>query len=191
MDLGLKFGANSLTVSGTVRGLEAGSSTLKVAGVDAPSLLSDHVINFLPPGVDLPPTVDLQTSGDAVAFGNGGGSYDDDYELESLPFTFPFFDRDDDEVYVSTNGYLTFGAGDSEYEWDDPEDFLSMPRVAPFATDLYLFGGVSDVFTNEITIAGCRRSSTGPTGSGPTVRTSTSPSAATVRSAGSRSQRAR
>ena len=150
-DLGLKFGANALTVSGSVKGLEAGSSTLKVAGVDAPSLLTDHVINFLPPGVDLPPTVNLQTSGTAVLF---GGSTDDDYELEPLPFTFPFFDRNDEETYVSTNGYLTFDAGDSEYEWDTPEDFLSMARVAPFATDLYLFGD-SSVFTNEITIAGC------------------------------------
>ncbi len=150
VDAGLKFGANSLTVSGTVKGLEAGSSTLKVAGVDAPSLLTDHVINFLPLGVDLPPTVNLQTSGKSVDF---DGVVDDAFELVSLPFTFPFFDRDDDDVYVGINGYLTFGAGDSTFAWTDPDDFLDRPRIAAFATDLYLFGA-SSVFTNEITMAG-------------------------------------
>ena len=154
VDPGVKFAANALTATGTVRGLEEGTTTLTIGGVDAPSLLTDHVINFLPPDVDLPPTVDLQTSGDTVAFGNGG-SYDDAFKLESLPFTFPFFDRAEDDVYVSTNGYLTFGAGDDEYEWDTPEEFLSLPRIAAFATDLYLFSSFSDVFTNEITIEGC------------------------------------
>ena len=149
VESGLTFGANSLTVSGTVNGLAAGSNTLKVAGVDAPSLLSDHVINFIPPDVDLPPTVDLQTTGLEIEFEDD----DDDYEVRALPFTFPFFGGEEDSVFPSTNGYVTFGAGDDEYEWDDPEEFLSIPRAAPFATDLILVED-SSVFTNEITIAG-------------------------------------
>ncbi len=40
---------------------------------------------------------------------------DDDFELQSLPFTFNYANQDWTDVFVGSNGYITFGMGDSTY----------------------------------------------------------------------------
>ncbi len=63
-------------------------------------------------------------------------SCDDCYYLFTLPFPFTYYGQTWTQVYVGTNGYLTFGSGDSEYTETLP-DFNRLPRIAAFFDDLY------------------------------------------------------
>jgi hypothetical protein len=44
---------------------------------------------------------------------------DDDSSIRNLSFTFPFFGNDQDEVYVSSNGFLTFDESGASSELED------------------------------------------------------------------------
>lgn len=63
-------------------------------------------------------------------------SCDDCAFLRALPFPFPFYGTTWNEVYVGTNGFLTFGSGDSTYIETLP-DFNNRPRISAFFDDLY------------------------------------------------------
>ncbi len=64
----------------------------------------------------------------------------DDDEMEYVfpdGFTFPFFGKKYNSVYVNSDGNLTFGAGDSSSDLRDQTRFLSgPPRIAPLFTDM-------------------------------------------------------
>ena len=60
---------------------------------------------------------------------------DDDSALVELPFTFDFYGTEYDGVYVGSNGYLTFGSGDTAYG-ESLEGHFSLPRIAPLFDDL-------------------------------------------------------
>lgn len=67
------------------------------------------------------------------------GTYNDQSDDSSFPvplnFDFTFYGIDYNEVFVGTNGYLTFGKGDREYDnYSFP--VLGLPRIAPFFDDL-------------------------------------------------------
>jgi len=53
----------------------------------------------------------------------------------TLPFTFPFFGTNRTTAFVGTNGYITFGNGDSTYSESLP-GFNNTPRIAAFFDDL-------------------------------------------------------
>jgi hypothetical protein len=63
-------------------------------------------------------------------------SCDDCNYLYNLPFPFTFYGVTYSQVYVGTNGYVTFTGGDSTYTETLPA-FNSLPRIAAFFDDLY------------------------------------------------------
>lgn len=69
------------------------------------------------------------SGGTSIALG------DDASALVSLPFTFEFYGTEYDGVYVGSNGYLTFGTGDTAYN-ESLNDHFSIPRIAPLFDDL-------------------------------------------------------
>ncbi|MDP6890483.1 MAG: FG-GAP repeat protein [Phycisphaerales bacterium] len=60
---------------------------------------------------------------------------DDDWELRSLPFTFNYANQDWTDVFVGSNGYLTFSVGDSTYTETLVAHF-DRPRISGFFDDL-------------------------------------------------------
>jgi len=62
---------------------------------------------------------------------------DDDTRRNPLPFGFPFYGTTYQDLYVSSDGNLTFGAGDSASTDRDLSRLVSgPPRIAPLLTDL-------------------------------------------------------
>jgi hypothetical protein len=78
-------------------------------------------------------SVDAQFDND---FGTFISAVDDTYYQYTLPFAFPYYGVTQTTAYVGTNGYITFGSGDSTYTEDVPQ-FTSLPRIAAFFDDLY------------------------------------------------------
>ena len=73
---------------------------------------------------------------------------DDVVDQVSLPFAFPFYGTDHTDVFVGSNGYLTFGSGDTDFT-ESVNDFLApQPRIAPFFDDLDPEAG-GGVFVND------------------------------------------
>lgn len=54
----------------------------------------------------------------------------------ALPFSFPFYGTARTQIFVGTNGYLTFNGGDSTYS-ENLTAFNNLPRIAAFFDDLY------------------------------------------------------
>ena len=69
---------------------------------------------------------------------------DDDSRLIQLPFSFPFFGKTYQSIYVNSDGNLTFGQGDSA-STDRSLGRVSAgpPRIAPLFSDLDPSGGAS------------------------------------------------
>ncbi len=74
---------------------------------------------------------------------NGPFPIDDDTSLVPLPFVFPFEGNSYGEVFVNTDGNLTFGTGDAASAARDVARLISgAPRIAALLTDLAVnFGG--------------------------------------------------
>ena len=89
----------------------------------------------------------------AAQFETNFGTYlsngDDEYYLKTLPFTFPFYGINYTSTFVSTNGYVTFNAGDRTYTESVPA-FTSLPRISAFFDDLIgRSSGVGAVYVND------------------------------------------
>lgn len=75
---------------------------------------------------------------------------DDDSRALHLGFEFPFFGREYSEVYVNSDGNLTFSAGDSLTETRDQSRFLTVaPRIAVLYADLNPSSGGEIRFRKE------------------------------------------
>ena len=61
---------------------------------------------------------------------------DDDFENVLLDFTFNFQGVDYNDIYVGSNGYITFGAGDTDLSESSAELLSQEPRVAALWDDL-------------------------------------------------------
>lgn len=79
------------------------------------------------------------------AGGTARGWKDDDefWEL-ALPFSFPFFGEEHQTAYVGSNGYLTFGAGDTTYA----PALSSMKSIQAFGKDLITDCSDTDIYTD-------------------------------------------
>lgn len=65
------------------------------------------------------------------------GLGDDDTRLIELPFAFPFFGETWNQVFVNSDGNLTFGRGDTDFSERSLGRFTAgPPRIAPFFADL-------------------------------------------------------
>lgn len=90
--------------------------------------------------------IDISATGFIVAQG------DDSYSLVNLGFPFEFYGTTYTQAYIASNGYLTFGSGNSYYSNSDipnPSD----PNNAIYAlwTDLYPVGGAyGNVYAQQI-----------------------------------------
>ena len=86
-----------------------------------------------------------------VVDSNGSPLGDDDERQVLLPgFAFPFYGTFYSDLYVVSNGYLTFdGGGATDYD-ADPGEFLSLaPRISPFQSD-FNPGGESGTISTRI-----------------------------------------
>src|SRR6185503_18347835 len=63
------------------------------------------------------------------------GLDDDDFAELPLPFPFPFQGRAYSSVFINSNGSLTFGAGDFDYQPTAALFLNGPPRIAPNWTD--------------------------------------------------------
>jgi len=104
------------------------------------------------PGVDMPCDFTMiqavagsPITADIIVNGNPNNLNlgDDDYVEVSLPFAFPFCGYSYNSVYVGSNGYLTFGSGDTDYSETVGEFLSDQPRIAPLWDDLNPSGGGS------------------------------------------------
>ena len=66
---------------------------------------------------------------------------DDTFTQRTLPFPFSFYGVAQTTGYVGTNGYITFGSGDSNYT-ENVQSFSSLKRISAFFDDLIGGGGV-------------------------------------------------
>ncbi len=80
-----------------------------------------------------------------VGFENDYGTLwtqcDDCYVQRTLPFSFPFYGESHADAWVGTNGYITFGSGDSNYI-ENVNAFNNRKRISAFFDDLIGGGGV-------------------------------------------------
>jgi hypothetical protein len=96
-------------------------------GVDAPC---DYTLITAAAGVTA--TADVIVNGDPNNLNLG----DDDFVQVSLPFAFPFCGVSYNSVYVGSNGFLTFGSGDTDFSESVVEFLNDQPRIAPLWDDL-------------------------------------------------------
>src|SRR5712691_3049259 len=61
---------------------------------------------------------------------------DDDTRLFALPFAFPFFGANYHQIWVNSNGYLTFTGGDTDASGSYGHFAAGLPAIAPLFTDL-------------------------------------------------------
>ncbi|MCK5406127.1 MAG: hypothetical protein KAJ37_01675, partial [Candidatus Krumholzibacteria bacterium] len=71
-----------------------------------------------------------------VVFNFGIFLGDDDFQNVALPFPFEFCGQTWNDVYIGSNGFLTFGAGDTDFSPTVAEFLAGPPRIAPLWTDL-------------------------------------------------------
>ena len=142
----------TVTASGGLSGVTGSDGRFSIPGV--PSVRGDIVVNA---SIDTPDGT-LTGSSSPIAPVRGGTTdvgdisviaatfetnygqiltnCDDCAFLEDLPFSFNFYGSPWTQVFVGTNGYFTFGSGDSTYVESLP-DFNNRPRIAAFFDDLY------------------------------------------------------
>ena len=76
---------------------------------------------------------------------------DDDFSMESIGFTFNFFGTDYTDMYVGSNGYITFGAGDSDLSESSAQMLSEEPRIAGAWDDLAPHNGGTVDATGDAT----------------------------------------
>jgi hypothetical protein len=100
------------------------------SNLDATDNVCDVTAIVTPAGS--PVTADVIFNGDP----NDLGLSDDDFVQVPLPFTFPFCATDYNSVFVGSNGFLTFGSGDTDFTESVAELLAFEPRIAPWWDDL-------------------------------------------------------
>lgn len=96
-------------------------------------------------------TVVNVNTNDVACDGTNLSLSDDDYRLVNLGFTFSFQGSDWTDAYIGSNGYLTFGFGDSDLSESISEFLNEAPRIAALWDDLYPPSGGTVSCTNTAT----------------------------------------
>lgn len=91
--------------------------------------------------------IDISSIGKAIAL------YDNDYKMAELPFNFPFYGEFKSEVYISSNGYLSFNSYDpsDSYNYNIPRTYTPNDIIALYWDDLdpYVEGEIYYFGDNE------------------------------------------
>ena len=66
-----------------------------------------------------------------------GPSFDDKFATVTLPFSFNFYGISYTQVFVGTNGYLTFGSGDTGFNESPTNSLNNRPRIAVLHDDWF------------------------------------------------------
>jgi hypothetical protein len=100
--------------------------------------LDRRTLIFMPSGPGYTVSLDADTfDTDAASAGAAiAGFSDDDTRSYALPFTFPFFGAAYQQIWVNSNGYLTFGGGDTDASGSYGHLIAGLPAIAPLFTDL-------------------------------------------------------
>ena len=94
------------------------------------------------------------------AFGDVLQLSDDDSKKVEIEFGFPFFGEEYTELFVNSDGNLTFGKGDAASEARDLQRFLGeSPRIGVLYTDLNPFDPFPDPFGGETPTVEVKQSS--------------------------------
>ena len=80
-------------------------------------------------------TVSLIAARFETDYGNNIINCDDCNYTTQLPFSFPYYGVNQTTAYVGSNGYITFGTGDSQYTESLPA-FQQLQRISAFFDDL-------------------------------------------------------
>ncbi len=108
------------------------TATINGTNLNGASLLTPPVLG----GETNVGTIHLIPASFITNYGTLVSRCDDCYYPYTLPFSFPYYGTTVTSTYVGTNGYLTFGSGDSTYTENLPA-FNNLPRIAAFFDDLY------------------------------------------------------
>ena len=77
---------------------------------------------------------------------------DDGYESFDLPFAFPYFGQSFTQVFVSSNGFVTFGKGSNQYNnYELPSIYMPSNEIAPFHVDLNTANSGDIFYQNDAT----------------------------------------
>jgi hypothetical protein len=129
MDTHLSPGRHTVLVRGRDTGGNWGPASAAWVDITAAPVFSYSVYvpatSFNPTVLPEVGWVDASTGGTAVAVG------DDTFEAVNLPFAFTFYGNTYTSAFVSSNGYLTFGAGSSSFAQ------VCLPNTAPPNNAIY------------------------------------------------------
>jgi len=88
----------------------------------------------------------IDATGGTVLGGLTGA--DDATVSVALPFSFSFFGTSYNSIFVSSNGLITFGSGDSSFTNTDLSSSPTVPTIAAYWDDLYVSGSATtNVYT--------------------------------------------
>lgn len=108
----------------------------------APAVSTDVLYNTLDPAdinmtnVDDGELAGVACAGTVALDDDPSPTSDDNYELVGLGFDFPFMGYNWDSVFVSSNGYLTFGVGEDDFSDSVAKMISFWPRIAGLYDDL-------------------------------------------------------
>ena len=89
---------------------------------------------------------DVSKTGTAISFYNP----DDDSEMIPIGFTLPFYGTNYTNLFVSTNGLITFGGGGANYENTDLTSSPTQATISPFWDDLYVSGAADSKVVYQV-----------------------------------------
>jgi len=150
------FVGTNVTISGSSFGEFQGEAGWKTAvaigienqdgtqGIAIPTVTPRTAYKFTPGGSSYTLSADPYswiTASTPLAL-SGTARISDAFTSIPLPFPFPFYGQSYSEVFVSTNGLLTFGSGSAEY-WDElpPNPAAPNTLIAPFWRPLTISQG--------------------------------------------------
>jgi len=130
----------------TVRGDIVVSARLgELSGSSAPAFP-------VPDGITDVGTIRLTSARFEPDFGTNLFQGDDDFDAIDLGFSFPFYGTGQTRLFVGSNGFITFGSGDTDFTESISEHLIPQPRISVFFDDLFpgIAGNDRQVYVNQL-----------------------------------------
>jgi len=87
----------------------------------------------------------------------GLSGQDDTAVSVALPFAFTFYGTSYNQIFVSSNGLITFGGANSSFTNTDLSASPTQPAIAAYWDDLFVAGGAANVYTLTQGVVGSRQ----------------------------------